>query len=152
VVAVLACAGHADAASLVELRSQILLASNQPGSSSDPRVAHLVAQLRTALPYASFQLLGAPGGKVALGQLWKTELPGGQVAGGRILELTPTAIDRGAVQVQARVIETKLVQGRPAPEAIVNTSLRLQRGATVVIGGPAYQNGVLVIVISAWTP
>ncbi len=70
--------------------------------------------------------------------------------GGRVLELTPTAIDRGSIQIQARVVQAKIVQGKSVSEMLVNTTLRLQGGGPpVVIGGPAYQNGVLVIVISA---
>jgi hypothetical protein len=134
----------------VTLHARIFLASNQPGGPQDPRLASLIAQLRKALPYSSFQLLAAPSGRTEVGKIWTTELPGGGVPKGRILELAPTAIDRGAVQVQARVIQMKSIQGKPVPETLVNTTVRLQSGGPpVVIGGPVYQNGVLVIVISA---
>ncbi|MCI0408852.1 MAG: hypothetical protein L0191_09855, partial [Acidobacteria bacterium] len=79
------------AAPVVILQAQVLLASNQPGAASDPRLASLITQLRTALPYANFQLLSAPSGRTPVGQSWRTELPGGEVPRGRILELTPTA-------------------------------------------------------------
>ena len=72
---------------------------------------------------------------------------------GRILELAPTAIDRTSIQLQARIVQARIVQGKSVPETLVNTTLRLQSGGPpVVIGGPAYQTGVLVIVISASTP
>ncbi len=130
----------------VQVDVQVLLASNQTRVPPDPRLASLTAQLRTALPYSSFQLVVAPGGRVALGQSWRTELPGGD----RVLELTPTANDRGAIRIRALVVQTRIVQGRSVSETLVNTTLRLQCGsAPVVIGGPAYQDGVLVIVISA---
>lgn len=153
------------AAPTVTLQAQVFLASNQPAAAPDPRLATLIAQLRKALPYANFQLLEAPSGRTDVGQSCRVGLPGpgvprgrnmacgpaitrGEVPEARILELTPAAIDRGAIQVQA-----KIVQGRPVPETLVNTTLRLQSGGPpVVIGGPAYQNGVLVIVISASTP
>ena len=65
--------------------------------------------------------------------------------GGRTLQLTPTAIEQGTVQLQARIVQAR--------ENLVNTTLRLQSGGPpVVIGGPAYQNGVLVIVIYASAP
>ena len=125
----------------VTLLAQVFLASNQPGPAPDPRLASLIAELRKALPYSTFQLLGAPSGRVGLGQSWRAELP----PGGRTLELTPTAIDRGTIQLQARIVQ--------ASETLVNTTLRLQSGGPpVVIGGPAYQNGVLVIVISTVLP
>ena len=54
----------------------------------------------------------------------------------------PTAIEGGMIQLQARIVQ--------ANETLVNTTLRLQSGGPpVVIGGPAYGSGVLVIVISA---
>ncbi len=135
---------------IVTVKVKVLLASNQTDVPPDPGLASLTAQLRTALPYSSFQLIVAPGGRAALGQSWRTELPGGDVPGGRVLELTPTAIDRGAIQIQAWVVQTRIVQGRSVSDTLVNTRLRLQCGGPpVVIGGPAYQNGVLVIVISA---
>lgn len=139
------------AAPTVTLQAQIFLASNQPGVAPDPRLASLIAQLRKAIPYSRFQLLAAPSGRTEVGRVWTAELPGGEVPRGRVLELTPTAIDRGAIQIQARVVQAKI--GEPVPETLVNTTLRLQSGGPpVVIGGPAYQNGVLVIVISASAP
>lgn len=139
---------HLDAAPVVTLQARIFLASNHPGAPPDPRLASLIAQLRKALPYSSFQLLAAPSGRAEVGKVWTAGLPGGEVQKARVLELTPTAIDRGTVQIQARI-----VQGKPVSETLVNTTLRLQSGGPpVVIGGPAYQNGVLVIVISASAP
>ena len=71
---------------------------------------------------------------------------------GRTLELTPTAIEKGTIQLQARIIQAKTVQGKSITEILVNTTLRLHSGGTVVIGGPAYGSGVLVIVIYASAP
>ena len=128
------------AAPMVSLQARVFLASNQPGVAPDPRLASLIEQLRKALPYSNFQLLGSPSGRTGLGQAWKTELPGG-----RTLELMPTAIEQGTIQLQARIVQRN--------ETLVSTILRLQSGGLpVVIGGPAYQNGVLVIVISASVP
>ena len=144
---------HPAAAAAVTLQVQIFLASNQPGAAPDPRLANLIAQLRKAIPYSHFQLLAAPSGRTEVGKVWRTELPGGEVPRGRVLELTPMAIDRGAVQIQARVVQAKIVQGKRVSETLVNTTLRLQSGGPpVVIGGPAHQNGVLIIVISASAP
>lgn len=140
------------AAPTVALQARLFLASNQPGVAPDPSLVDLIAKLKTALPYSSFQLWGTPSGRTGLGQSWTTELPGGETPRGRTLELVPTAIDRGTIQLQARIVQTKIVQGKWVSEMLVNTTLRLQSGGTVVIGGPAYQNGVLVIVISASTP
>jgi len=135
----------------VTLQAQIFLASNQPGAAPDPRLAGLIAQLRKAIPYSNFLLLAAPSGRIEVEKVWRTELPGGEVQKGRVLELTPMAIDRATIQIQARVVQARI--GKTVSETLVNTTLRLQSGGPpVVIGGPAYQNGVLVIVISASAP
>ena len=137
------------AAPTVTLQAQVFLASNQLGVAPDPRLTSLIAELRKALPYSTFQLLGSPSGRTGLGQTWKADLPGGEAPGWRTLELTPTAIERAAVQLRARIVQVKSVQGRSVGETLVDTVLKLQSGGTVVIGGPAYGSGVLVIVISA---
>lgn len=141
------------AAPTVTLQAQVFLASNQPGAAPDPSLAGLIAQLRTALPYSSFQLLGTPSGRTGLGQSWSAELPGGELPRGRTLELMPTAIERGTIQLQARIVQRRVVQGKGVSETLVNTTLRLQSGGPpVVIGGPGYGAGVLVIVIAASAP
>jgi hypothetical protein len=140
------------AAPMVSLQAQVFLASNQPGVAPDPSLVDLIAKLKTALPYSSFQLWGTPSGRTGLGQSWTTELPGGETPRGRTLELTPTAIEQGTVQLQARIVQARTVQGKSITETLVNTILRLQSGGNVVIGGPAYQSGVLVIVIYASAP
>lgn len=137
------------AAPIVALQAHVFLASNQAGAAPDPRLAGLIAQLRKALPYSSFQLLAVPSGRAGIGQSWRAELPGAAVPGGRALELMPTSVDGGAIQLQARIVQMKIEQGKSVGEILVNTTLRLQSGGTVVIGGPTYQHGVLVIVISA---
>jgi hypothetical protein len=145
------------AAPTVNLQAQVFLASNPPsvapdprqgvapdprqGVAPDPRLASLIAELRNTLRYSTFQLLSSPSGRTGLGQVWRAELP----PGGRTLELTLLAIEQGTIQLQARIVQ--------ANETLVNTTLRLQSGGPpVVIGGPAYQNGVLVIVIYASAP
>ena len=144
---------HLAAAPTVVLQAQIFLASNQPGAAPDARLAGLIAQLRKAIPYSNFLLLAAPSGRTEVGKVWRTELPGGEVQRGRVLELTPMAIDRAAIQIQARVVQARIVQGKSVSETLVDTTLKLQSGGLpVVIGGPQYQNGVLVIVISASAP
>ncbi len=138
------------AAPTVALQAQVFLASNQAVVAPDPRLASLIAELRKALPYSAFQLLGAPSGRTGLGQTWKADLPGGEAPGGRTLELTPTAIERVTIQLQARIVQARIVQGKSVGETLVNTTIRLMSGGPpVVIGGPAYGSGVLVIVIYA---
>jgi hypothetical protein len=84
-----------------------------------------------------YQLLAAPQGSAVLNQAWRTALPDD-----RSLEITPTAIQDGQFSLTVRVLERG---GQP----VVNTVVRLRRGATVLVGGPPHQKGVVIIAITA---
>ena len=125
---------HAQAT--VPLRAQVIYAANQPGGV-DSRLGGLAGELQKTFRYSMYQLLDAPQGTVALNQPWRTGLPGG-----RSLEIVPTAIQEGQYSLTVRVLG-------PAGQALVNTAVRLRTGATVLVGGPTHETGVLIIAISA---
>jgi len=72
-----------------------------------------------------------------MNQVWVTSLPGD-----RRLEIVPTAIQEGQYSLMVCVLA-------PAGQAVVNTSVRLKSCATVLVGGPTHQEGVLIIAITA---
>jgi hypothetical protein len=121
----------------VSLQAQVIYAANQPGGV-DSRLGSLAGNLQKTFRYSMYQLLDAPKGSATLNQTWRTGLPDK-----RSLEITPTAIQDGQYNLTVRVLG---VGGQPS----VNTAVRLRRGATVLVGGgPPYQQGVLIIAISA---
>lgn len=120
----------------VSLQAQVIYAANEPGGV-DSRLGSLAENLRKTFRYSMFQLLDTPKGSPALNQAWKAELPDN-----RSLEITPTAIQEGQYNLKVRVLNAG---GQPA----VNTTVRLHRGSTVLVGGPSHQKGVLIIAISA---
>jgi hypothetical protein len=120
----------------VALRVQVIYAANQPGGV-DARLGGLVGELQRTFRYSTYQLLEAPQGSAALDQSWRVSLPDN-----RALEITPTAIQGDQYSLRVHVVAAS---GRP----LVKTAVRLRRGATVLVGGPKHQQGVLIIAISA---
>ena len=119
----------------VSLRLQVIYAANDPGGV-DSRLGGLAADLQRTFRYSMYQLLDAPQGTAALNQGWRAGLPGD-----RWLEIVPTAIQAGQNSLTVRVLS-------PGGQALVNTAVRLRRGATVLVGGPTHQKGVLIIGIT----
>jgi hypothetical protein len=120
----------------VALHAQVIYAANQPGGV-DTRLGNLAESLQKTFRYSMYQLVDAPRGTTALNEVWGTALPDN-----RRLEITLTAIQDGQYSLTVRVLGSG---GQPA----LNTAVRLRRGSTVLVGGPAHQKGVLIIAISA---
>lgn len=120
----------------VSLRVQVIYAANDPGGV-DARLGSLAGELQRTFRYSKYQLLGAPQGSAALNQAWRVSLPEG-----RSLEIIPMAIQGDQSSLSVRVLGS-------GGQSLLNTMVRLRRGATVLVGGPLHQNGVLIIAISA---
>jgi hypothetical protein len=120
----------------VSLRVQVIYAANEPGGV-DSRLGGLTGDLQRTFRYSMYKLLDAPQGAAALNQAWTAILPDD-----RRLEIVPTAIQGGQYSLTVRVLS-------PAGQSVVNTAVRLRSGATVLVGGPSHQQGVLIIAITA---
>jgi hypothetical protein len=120
----------------VSLQAQVIYAADQPGGV-DSRLGSLAGNLQKTFRYSMYQLLDAPKGSATLNQTWRTGLPDN-----RSLEITPTAIQDGQYRLTVRLLGAD-------GKASVNTAVRLRRAATVLVGGPSHQQGVLIIAISA---
>lgn len=120
----------------VSFQVQVIYAANQEGGV-DSRLGGLAENLKKTFRYSMYQLLDAPKGSAALNEVWRTTLPDN-----RSLEITPTGVQDGQHSLAVRVL---LADGKTP----VNTVVRLRRGSTVLVGGPAHQKGVLIIAISA---
>lgn len=120
----------------VSLRVQVIYAANESGGV-DGRLGSLAGELQKTFRYSMYRLLDAPQGSAALKQAWSAALPGD-----RRLEIVPTAIQAGQYSLTVRVISS-------SGQALVNTTVRLRSGATVLVGGPSHQKGVLIIAVTA---
>ena len=120
----------------VSLRVQVIYAANEPGGV-DSQLGGLAGDLQRTFRYSMYKLLDAPQGSAALNQAWTASLPDD-----RRLEIVPTAIQGGQYSLTVRVLSA-------GGQAVVNTAVRLKSGATVLVGGPSHQKGVLIIAITA---
>ncbi len=106
----------------------------------DPRLAPMASRLRT-LPfsYSTYRLLKREGKKTSCGKMIAFTLPGG-----RILHIAPHRIDGEMI-----AMELVLFQGE-RPE--MSTELKLPNHAFLILGGPRYEQGMLIVFIRADAP
>lgn len=106
----------------------------------DARLASMTSRLRT-LPfsYSTYRLLKSEGKKTSCGKMLAFTLPGG-----RILHVAPHRIDGEMI-----AMELVLFQG-DHPE--MSTELKLPNHAFLILGGPRYEQGMLIVFIRVNAP
>ena len=133
--AVSALGGAAEIPSqIVQVKIGAILASNQ-GDEFDARLAPLEKQLKL-MKYRSYRLLKEESQKVQRKGNATFDIPGG-----RSLVVTPQ--DSGTKQLALRVHLQE--GGKP----LLDTTVRLNSGNNILLGGPPHEGGALVISISA---
>lgn len=120
----------------VGLQVQVIYAANQPGGV-DQRLGPLAKELQKTFRYSMYRLLDSSKGTAAPKQAWKTALPGD-----RTLEILPAGTQGGQHTLTVRILGS-------GGQQQLNTQVRLKAGASpVILGGLAYQQGVLILAIS----
>ena len=112
---------------------RVILASNSD-QGFDPRLTDLKPDL-LALNYMSFQLLDQAGLSLRRDQAGRLAVPGG-----RRMTVVPRAMEGGKIGMDVEVTEGKV--------SLVKTHLRIENHGTVIIGGPPYQAGFLLLAVS----
>jgi hypothetical protein len=136
-LAILLAAGVAEAAppNTVTVDIGVVVASNQ-GTSIDPALSALRAKLQSVFSYSSYKMLDRMKRTLAVGETGDFVLPGG-----RSMRVTPVPAPGNKVRLAMQLLEG----GRN----ILTTTLGLSRGGMVLVGGPPYQSGVMILLISA---
>lgn len=120
----------------VELRIGIILASN--GSDDfDPRLAKMKNQLEV-IKFRSYRLIKEESKKVPWQNNAVFEIPGGHS-----LVVMPQEFRNRRLFVKVRLL------GGEAP--LLDTTVSLRNRGNFLLGGPAYEGGVLILSISAMT-
>lgn len=119
----------------VEVRIGAVLASHQ-GQNFDQRLISLRRQFDSLFRYSSYQLVKEERRRLS----WKrqAEFP---LPGGRQLIVVPREYKNGRVS-----LNLVFVQGL---HSLFNTQLSLRNDGTVLVGGPTYKDGVLIVAIGA---
>lgn len=128
-----ATAAHADAPVSIDLG--VAVASND-GTRIDPQLANLRAKLKAMFDYKSYRMLDRQKRTLAVGETGEFALPGG-----RSMRVTPAPAAGNKVRLAVQIMEGQ--------RNLLTTTLGLSRGGMVLVGGPAYQNGVMILIISA---
>ncbi len=113
----------------------VAVASNE-GTQIDPQLANLRAKLKAMFDYTSYRMLDRRRKTLAVGETGDFGLPGG-----RSMRVTPVPATGNKVR-----LAVQLMEGR---RNLLTTTLGLSRGGMVLVGGPPYQNGVMILIISA---
>ncbi len=135
VLALLALAAGAAAEAPVSVELGVAVASND-GSRIDPQLANIRTKLKAMFDYTSYRMLDRRKRTLAIGETGDFGLPGG-----RSMRVTPVPSAGNKVRLA--------VQLQEGPRKLLTTTLGLSRGGMVLVGGPSYQNGVLILIISA---
>lgn len=137
--AVAAPARGAAAQDLLTLQAHVILASNQ-GQGVDKAIEGIGGELRKIFRYSRYQLLTRSSGRAALKEAWRTPLPGG-----RTLQVTPLAAEKGLWQVGVHI-----QRGSGASQvSLLSSTVKLRSGGSVLLAGPPHDQGILVIALSA---
>ena len=141
--ALLAPAG-AEAQQVVRFGARVLLASDKPPAPglqtvpppTEERAQLVLPQLRQLFRYTEYTWLERHRAEVPVGTTERFAVPGE-----RQLELTPENVKDQVVRFQLR-----LMRGRKAE---LNANIQAARGNPAVVGGPRFNDGVLIIIIWA---
>ncbi len=104
----------------------------------DPRLARMGPRLQALFSYSTYRLVSDQADKTLCGKMIVFQLPGG-----RILHVQPRQIDGDMI-----AMEIVLFQG---PRPLMTTDLKLRNHGILIVGGPRYEQGMLIISIGAST-
>lgn len=105
---------------------------------TDPRLGPMNQKLRRLFGFSTYNLIGHNEGQTSCGKMIAFTLPGG-----KILHVQPRAIDGDMI-----AMEIVLFDGtRP----MMTTDLKLKNNGTLIVGGPRYEQGMMIISIGAST-
>src|SRR5260370_42579192 len=104
----------------------------------DPRVVPMLPKLQGLFSFTTYSLVNSQEGDTECGKMIACTLPGG-----KILHVQPRAVDGDMI-----AMEIVLFDGtRP----MMTTDLKLRNNGTLIVGGPRYERGMMIISIGAST-
>lgn len=113
----------------------VVVASSE-GAAMDPALTPIRNQLQSMFNYSSYQLLDRLKRSLSVGETGDFGLPGN-----RSMRVTPVPSKGNKVRLSVQIMEGE--------RNLLTTTLGLTRGGLVLVGGPSYQKGVLILIISA---
>jgi len=105
---------------------------------TDPRLAPMALKLRGLFGFSTYNLIGHNEGQTDCGKMIAFALPGG-----KILHVQPRAVDGDMIAMEIILFDGT----RP----MMTTDLKLRNNGTLIVGGPRYEQGMMIISIGAST-
>jgi hypothetical protein len=102
----------------------------------DPQLGPMGPRLRKMFKYTTYQLVSEQNGRIEMGKMIEFSMPGG-----RILHIEPHSVDGNMI-----AMEVLLFQGE---KPMLTTDLKLPEKGSLIVGGPHYEQGELIITIGA---
>jgi len=102
------------------------------GNHIDPGLSAIISEIQPVFRYTSFRLLSSKNMILGADQDGKVSLPGG-----RTLVVTPQQMQGSRIPFQIKMIKNN--------RAVFQTRIQLRNNSSVTIGGPRYDNGVILI-------
>jgi hypothetical protein len=142
IIAITACAApdlaYAQAVpKLVNVYIDSVMAADT-NEGTDPKLAPMGPKLHGLFGFTTYSLVGHNEGQTNCGKMIAFTLPGGKV-----LHVQPRAVDGDMI-----AMEIVLFDGtRP----MMTTDVKLRNNGTLIVGGPRYERGMMIISIGAST-
>jgi hypothetical protein len=127
-----AFAGSAPAREVTVHVDSVLASDTNEGV--DDKLSSMGHRLQSLFSYTTYQLVSHQDGQTAIGKLIAFDLPGG-----RILHVEPREIDGDMI-----AMDLVLFQGQ---RPLMTTGLKLRDHGVLIVGGPRYKEGMLIISI-----
>jgi hypothetical protein len=124
----------------IRLRVDSVMAANTE-EGMDDRLSRtpMGARLKALFEYTTYRLIVHEEKLTVCGRMVAFELPGG-----RILHIAPRAVDGNMISMELVLFE--------GPRPVMSTDLKLMNHAILIVGGPRYQQGMLITTISTDAP
>jgi hypothetical protein len=135
VLLILVFGAGAASAEAVTVDIGVVIASHE-GTTIDPALSALKPKLQSMFPYSSYRMVDRMRKTLAVGETGEFSLPGN-----RSIQVTPAPPSGNRLRLDVQVLE--------GSRSLVTTTLGMSRGGMVIVGGPPYRNGVLILLISA---
>ncbi|MDY6839878.1 MAG: hypothetical protein SWH78_18110, partial [Thermodesulfobacteriota bacterium] len=110
--------------------------ASQESEYRDPKLSSLIKELQSVFRYSSYRLLSEHDVGLTMKETGTVSLPGN-----RILRITPKQIVEDRIELKLVILKKK--------EQVFETLIRLLNHRSLTVGGPKYQDGVLLFNISA---
>ena len=110
--------------------------ASHDGPTIDPELSSIRHQLQSMFNYSSYRMVDRLKRTLSVDETGEFVLPGG-----RSMRVTPAPAKGNKVRLAVQIMEGE--------RNLLTTTLGLSRGGMVIVGGPSYRKGVLILIISA---